>query len=221
MRWVGPVPCGDGLSINRGQAYLGARKACERLAKPKSKTRLRRLFPVCHFFRLIGICEQLTRDMRKRGNRIHHQRRDPTAFLRAFGSRKTLPEHDANTVALAYHLALANLWRGIGSDIDANQLAYSLNMTLVLCELGVGANFLEAAIAAQNALAVCIERSAPLRRLALDDVSYRAIGEVLRVHDVQLKTASQAELAEAREVIRLRREQGDVIRLREMSLPAI
>lgn len=151
--------------------------------------------------------------MRKRGNRIHHSRRDPAAFVRLFGDRLLVPPGHAMKVELAYHLALEEMRMGRGTDTGMNQLAYALNLALVLCELGFRSEQVACIRVAQECLARLGAEGRRGGRWCVDEEAYRAIGPALAVHDSQFVTATVAEIRRAERTILDRIAAGDVVRV--------
>ncbi len=151
--------------------------------------------------------------MRKRGNRIHNTRRDATAFVRLFENRSLIPESHARKVGLAYHLALEEMRRGRGTDAAMNQLAYALNLALVLCELGFGPEQEARIHRAQEFLEHAVVGGRQGRRWHVSEEAYRAICPALEVHDQQIETATHADIRRAEEKIKERLAAGDVVRL--------
>lgn len=149
--------------------------------------------------------------MRKRGNRIHHVRRDPTALIRAFGNLGPLPEAHGRKLGIACHLALEAIRQGRGRDADMKQLAYALNIASALCELGVGLDQQASVQAAHNALACVGAVDCVSGRWRIDDAAYRAICEALAIHDLQLEAATQGQIGVAEEMIKARLAAGDVV----------
>lgn len=151
--------------------------------------------------------------MRKRGNRVHHSRRDPTTFVRLFGDRLLVPPGHAMKVELAYHLALEEMRMGRGTDTGMNQLAYALNLALVLCELGFRDEQAASIRLAQECLARVGADGRRGGRWCVDEEAYRAIGPALEVHDHQLETATVTEIRRAERTILDRIAAGDVVRV--------
>ncbi|WP_212197104.1 hypothetical protein [Burkholderia vietnamiensis] len=151
--------------------------------------------------------------MRKRGNRIHHSRRDPTAFVRLFGDRLLVPSAHAMKVELAYHLALEEMRMGRGTDTGMNQLAYALNLALVLCELGFRNEQAACIRLAQECLVRVGADGRRGGRWCVDEEAYRAIGPALAVHDHQLETATVTQIRRAERTILDRIATGDVVRV--------
>jgi hypothetical protein len=151
--------------------------------------------------------------MRKRGNRIQHKRRDPTPFVRLFGDRSLIPASHAIKVELAYHLALEEMRKGRGTDTGMNQLAYALNLALVLCELGFGPEQEACIHRAQECLVRMGAEGRRGGRWHVDEELYRSIGAALEVHDQQIESATQAEIRIAEETIKARLAEGEVVRV--------
>lgn len=151
--------------------------------------------------------------MRKRGNRVRQSRRDPTTFLRLFGDRLLVPPGHAMKVELAYHLALEEMRIGRGTDTGMNQLAYALNLALVLCELGFSNEQAACIRLAQECLARVGAEGRLGGRWCVNEEAYRAIGPALEVHDHQLETATVTEIRRAERTILDRIAAGDVVRV--------
>lgn len=151
--------------------------------------------------------------MRKRGKRIKDLRRNAPALLRAFTNQSPIPAERASTIGMACHWALKSLEEGNGSDGDMSQVAYAVNLAMMLCELGVGAEFIEYVREAQDCLAVAGAVSKRKGYWVIDEKSVRAIDLALHLHDQQIQMASQAQIGAAERAIKVRLEAGNVIRV--------
>ncbi|SEU40545.1 hypothetical protein SAMN03159335_06338 [Burkholderia cepacia] len=102
---------------------------------------------------------------------------------------------------------------GRGTDTGMNQLAYALNLALVLCELGFRSEQAACIRLAQEFLARVGAEGRRGGRWHVDEEAYRAIGPALDVHDQQVETATVAEIRRAEETIKDRLAVGDVVRV--------
>ncbi|MEX3960237.1 hypothetical protein [Trinickia sp. EG282A] len=133
--------------------------------------------------------------------------------MRLFGDRSLIPAGHATKVGLAYHLALEEMRKGRGTDTGMNQLAYALNLALVLCEQGFGPEQESCIHRAQECLVRMGAEGRRGVRWHVDEEMYRAIGAALEVHDQQVESATQADIRIAEETIKARLAAGDVVRV--------
>ncbi|WP_155754598.1 hypothetical protein [Burkholderia stagnalis] len=94
-----------------------------------------------------------------------------------------------------------------------NQLAYALNLALVLCELGFRDEQAARIRLAQECLARVGAEGRRGGRWCVDEEAYRAIGPALEVHDHQLAVATVAAIRRAERAIKDRLAAGDVVRV--------
>lgn len=149
--------------------------------------------------------------MRKHRGKVRQATQGRSLMDRMLGRATALPRNHAITVGVAYHLALERIWRGQGDDTNMNQLAYSLNVAMALCELGVEANDSACIEAAQDALVRANWISRKEGRWTMSDESYRSICAALAVHDRQVEMATRGELLAAEKIIKDRLAAGQVI----------
>lgn len=91
------------------------------------------------------------------------------------------------------------------------QLAYSLNLSLVLCEAGVVPDGLDCVQAAHDALTRANWISRKNGRWTLAEDGYEVMCAALAVHDKQIAVATNAQLVAADRLIHSRIASGDVI----------
>lgn len=149
--------------------------------------------------------------MRKRGRKSMSEIKDNKLLGRLISLPRQLPEHQKIKVGIAYHLALEQLWIGKGNDSHMNQLAYSMNLAMALCELGVMGELLPSITAAQDALVRANWISRKEGRWTLNEAAYETICEALSAQDQQVATATAGELLAAEKIIKSRLASGDVI----------
>ncbi|WP_143055735.1 hypothetical protein [Paraburkholderia hospita] len=96
-----------------------------------------------------------------------------------------------------------------------NQIAYALNLAVVLCELGFETERERCVHRAQEWLMRLAAEGRSACHWQVDQNGYCAIGQALAVHDQQLGIAPQAEIRKADSILKARIAKGDVIRVSE------
>lgn len=141
---------------------------------------------------------------------------DPDRWL-----RRTIAVHDARVEAapltsnqqrdlgLAYHLSFEQMLNG-GSETAWHSLAATLNVSLILCERGIGAEFENEIKAAMRALMRARYRQQSTGSWALDGDGLTAMRKALAIHDAQIEIAERGEIRAAINEVYRRVESGDV-----------
>lgn len=130
--------------------------------------------------------------------------------------RSSLDDEQAIRLSAATWAAFRAIADGqIGFEADEGHwgyLAQAANISMILCERGIGAEFLPDVIAAQEALAVCKARSDDKDGVfRFTGPEYQAVERMLEVHDAQLGVATGAEIMSAIDKIKQRLRQNQVI----------
>lgn len=99
-------------------------------------------------------------------------------------------------LGLAYHLSFQQMLNG-GSETAWYSLAGTLNVCLMLCERGFGAEFENEIKAGMRALMRCKYRQQETGSWALDGEGITAIRRVLELHDAQIEIAERGEIRAA------------------------
>lgn len=141
--------------------------------------------------------------MKKRGARFK-TKRDPVAFTRAIRGVYFLDGAQQVDLGMAYRGAYEALKTGHGVEGHFHTLACTANIALVMCERGFGAEYLDSAIHAQDAIVRCFARSKGLGKFLLDGDGIVAIAKLMDLHDAQLKIATNGDLRRAVDEVYLR-----------------
>jgi len=137
-------------------------------------------------------------------------------IVRARTRQCTAPLDDTQLrdLAIGYHGALDSMRRGAATGDDFTTLALGANVALVLCELGLGEEWIDKVKQGQDAL-VCLQaRSAKLRgRYVLTGGELQALQAMLELHDAQLASpdCTQGMLSACLVEITRRMHAGDVL----------
>ena len=144
-------------------------------------------------------------------------KRDPLASLRVLQrirmEKTPLAVDKQRDLAIGYHSALEAIRTGKATEADAHTLAMASNVTLMLCELGLGGDQIEAVKQAQGYIVAMMDRGAETGRYAFSGPGLQAVRSLLELHDAQLESADCTEglmLAAIRE-IRRRMDAGAVL----------
>lgn len=141
---------------------------------------------------------------------------DPNKWL-----RRTIANHGARVEAspltdsqqrdlgLAYHLSFQQMLNG-GNEAAWHSLAATLNVCLILCERGFGAEFEPEIKAGMRALMRTKYRQQETGSWALNGNGITAIRRVLEIHDAQIEIAERGEIRAAINEVYARVMAGDI-----------
>lgn len=150
--------------------------------------------------------------MRKRGAHFKNKgRRDPGAWLQAIGMQQPLTQEQIDDLGLAVHLAIERLRTGNPIEGDWHTLAAAVNVSMVLCEKGVGAELLPDILAAQDALLRIYNRHASTGRWAFDGPAYKALTRAVEIHEAHAAAITRDGARAAMLEVRRRAARGDVL----------
>jgi hypothetical protein len=150
--------------------------------------------------------------MRKRGAKIKHGR-SVSPWIALATAHDDLSKDQATDLGLAYWIAFKKVTSGQGVEQDLHTLAASVNIAVVLCERGIGAEFLEAIKRGQDAVIEAMERFAKHRKVGMSGPAQGALREALEIHDAQIEQTKVGDMRVAIAVIMARISNGDVVRV--------
>jgi hypothetical protein len=122
----------------------------------------------------------------------------------------TLKPDQVTDLGVAYWLSFENLRTGDANEESWSCVACSLNVALVLCEKGIGAEYVDAIVTALDGCFRAKIRSAKTGNFRLDGEALRDIETALVIHDSQLELAKRFEVQEAMNTIYKRLKDGNV-----------
>jgi hypothetical protein len=141
---------------------------------------------------------------------------DPNKWLRrtiaVHGARveaSPLTDSQQRDLGLAYHLSFETMLNG-GSEEAWHALAATLNVCLILCERGFGAEFEAEIKAGMRALMRCKYRQQQTGSWAFDGDGIAAMRTALEIHDQQIRIAERGEIRAAINEVYRRVSSGDV-----------
>lgn len=103
-----------------------------------------------------------------------------------FGGMSDQHAKHLQTTLLANHTALSNMARGVGDAYDWDRLNGAINMALVMCEQGIGAEYRDQFIDAREAMLSCVRRAHKTERYLFTGDELRAMNEAMGSHDAQM-----------------------------------
>ena len=147
--------------------------------------------------------------MRKRGA-AYRKRVDPTAWMHAIRPGGQIDDSIRTAQSIALHGSLELLRTNTAKPATViasayNTVAGALNVSLMLCELGISDD-LEGIERAQEALSRMLERGTADAVWAFDEIGWQAIQRAAQVYDAQLAIATSKEVSDA--IYKLRRRRG-------------
>lgn len=150
--------------------------------------------------------------MRKRGANFKGKgRRDPGAWLQAIGMQQPLTQEQQDDLGLAVHLAIERLRIGSPVEGDWHTLAAAVNVSMVLCEKGVGPEYLPDIITAQDALLRVWKRYERTGRWAFDGPAYKVLTRAVEIHEAHAGAITRDGARAAMLEVRARARRGEVL----------
>lgn len=147
--------------------------------------------------------------MRKR-SKYRPYRRDPGAWAHAIGMTQPMTDDQITDLGMAVHTSIERLRIGHGIELDWHTLAAAVNVSLVLCERGIGPDYLDDVIAAQHALMRIHQRQRTTGRWAFDGPAYVALARAIELHEAQLRAVTRDGARAAMIEVRRRVDRGEV-----------
>lgn len=123
--------------------------------------------------------------MRKR-SKYRPYRRDAGAWAHAINMQQQLTDDQLTDLGFAVHACIERLRTGNGIELDWHTLAAAVNVSLVLCERGIG-------------------------RWAFDGSAYVALTRAVELHEAQLASITRDSARAAMLEVRRRVDRGEVL----------
>lgn len=153
--------------------------------------------------------------MRKRGAHFRGKHnpaaRSPSAWSHAIGMQQQLTDDMRTDLGLAVHTSIERIRLGAGIEGDWHTLAAAANVSLVLCERGVGAEYLDDIRRAQDALVEVHRRHQRTGRWLFSGPAYTALARAVAIHEAQLAAITRDSARAAMLEVRRRVERGEVL----------
>lgn len=124
----------------------------------------------------------------------------------------TLTSDQTTDLGVAYWLSFENLRAGDANEESWSCVACALNVALILCEKGIGAEHEQQLVAALDGTFRAKIRSAKTGNFRLDGDAMRDIETALQIHDQQMAIAKRWEVTAAMNTIYKRLAEGNVYR---------
>lgn len=148
--------------------------------------------------------------MRKRCHRRPYQV-DRSAWAHALGMQQRLADDQLTDLGMAVHTSIERIRIGEPLEQDWHTLAAACNVSLVLCERGVGAEYLDDIKAAQDALVEILQRQRRTGRWAFHGAGYVAVSRAVEIHEAQLGAITRDSARAAMLEVRRRVDRGEVL----------
>jgi hypothetical protein len=103
---------------------------------------------------------------------------------------KQVPNDIRTNLKISVHMAMSTIARGHGERIDWENVAESLNMALVLCEMGYGHEYTQQIRLAQRAMMNLRVRLKEKGRMVFTAPELTAVNEALAIHEAQIDSPS-------------------------------
>lgn len=150
--------------------------------------------------------------MRKR-SKYRPYRTDRSAWAQAIGMQQQLTDDQRTDLGMAVHTCIERMRTGNGIELDWHTLAAAVNVSLVLCERGIGADYLDDIKAAQDALIEILERHRRTGKWAFHGAGYVALARAVEIHEAQLAAITRDSARAAMLEVRRRVDRGEVLNL--------
>lgn len=148
--------------------------------------------------------------MRKR-SKYRPYRVDRSAWAHAIGMQQQLTDDQLTDLGFAVHTCIERLRTGHGIELDWHTLAAAVNVSLILCERGVGAEYIDDIKTAQDALIEILERQRRTGRWAFHGAGYTALARAVEIHEAQLAAVTRDGARAAMMEVRRRVDRGEVL----------
>lgn len=125
-------------------------------------------------------------------------------------SASTLKDDQLTDLGVAYWLSFENLRTGDANEESWSCVVCALNVGLVLCEKGIGAEYEQQLVTALDGAFRAKVRSSKTSNFRLDGDALRDIETALLVHDQQMAIAKRWEVTEAMQTVHKRFKDGNV-----------
>jgi hypothetical protein len=122
----------------------------------------------------------------------------------------TLKSDQVTDLGVAYWLSFENLRSGDANEESWSCVSCALNVALVLCEKGIGAEYEQDLVKALDGLFRAQMRSKRAGNWRLDGEALRDVERALQVHDQQMQIAKRWEVTDAMNTIYKRLATGNV-----------
>lgn len=150
--------------------------------------------------------------MRKRGKGFNGKRqRNPLAWQNAIAMQHGLTQGQRDDLGLAIHTGIERMRNGIGLEEDFWTFAAMANVSLILCERGVGAERLLVVYAVQEALLDIKARHERSGKWGFSGPEMLAINEAAGLHEAQIAGVPRVECRDALLEARRRAAKGLVL----------
>lgn len=126
--------------------------------------------------------------------------------------RRPLTDDDALDLGLAYRMSLEAMVSGESSEEHWSMVTCSLNVGLILCERGIGAEFERQFITALDGAFRAKLRAERTGSWRFDGDALNDIRSALEVHDEQIKITTKEEMRQALLEVRRRVKEGHTYR---------
>ncbi|MGL4576199.1 MAG: hypothetical protein ACRCV9_15565 [Burkholderiaceae bacterium] len=149
--------------------------------------------------------------MMRRPHRLWSRDRAIRAFTRLTLGTQPIKPDSVTELALNARLALHCLLTGAAVEAHAHTLAQTANLTMLMAELGYGAEHLPVIKLAQMGCVRCLDRGARLNTWALDGPAIQPMKDTLDTFEAQILSATAAEFLGAIEESFRRLDAGEVL----------
>lgn len=138
----------------------------------------------------------------------HRKERDPRSWI---VRRMPLADDQLRDLGIAYRASLQVIISGKGDEQAWSTLACAINISLILCERGLGEEFIPTIKHAQDGLIACRERGLRFNNWSFTADEARTILRTFAIHDEQITLATKKEIVYALGEVRRRIEQNEVL----------
>jgi hypothetical protein len=146
----------------------------------------------------------------KKTTKFKYQKSHHSVF-EVFSLKKPLEQDKSIDISLANHTAISAVKNGKGIEDDLHTLAFSVNMSLILAEMGHGTEFIEEIKESQFAMFRTIQRFKKIQKVGFSGEDMLAIQEIIGLVDEQIAIAPKEQILKAIDEIKRRQKIRAVI----------
>ena len=148
--------------------------------------------------------------MRKR-SKYRPYRVDAGAGMHAIAMQHNMADDQLLDLGMAIHTSIERMRLGMGIEVDFHTLAAMVNVSLILCERGVGNEFEQVVKDAQDALIEILQRNRRTGKWAFSGSGLQAINAAAQLHEQQIALVPRAACRDAMIECRRRMQRGEVL----------
>lgn len=134
-----------------------------------------------------------------------------TASVQAISMQHVMSEEQLVDLGTAIHVTIERMRIGAGIEMDFHTLASMVNVSMVLCERGAGAEWSHHVADGQHALMRVLDRADRTGKWSFDGEGLRDVSKVAELYEAQIAYVTRDEARSAMREVYRRMNRGQVL----------